>query len=194
VYAFVVVGALAAALVCCGDRPRSIDTALSRCAVGERPGYFVPGAVPRVLGCVRLGVSGKRMEFSADHDCINPAYGGCGGRGVFIPAICWLDPPLSRFAVRDASQPRQGVRGYAYVIWGTAGASRHVVASFSGGTAHAAIIHVRPSLAHSLGEPPFRLFAVELPLSAACASVTVSGRALERVPPRPRLCQRARTP
>jgi hypothetical protein len=77
-------------------------------------------------------VSGKHVEFSANlaaldgelEACINPAYGGRGRRGLYIPAICKLDPPLSRFAVRHAAEPRQGVRGYAYVVWGTAGARR----------------------------------------------------------------------
>ena len=192
-HAFVVVGALAAALVCCGD----IDTGLARCAVGERPSYFVPhpaGSPLVILGCARLGVSGKRVEFSADPGCINPAYNGRGRRGIFIPAMCRLDPPVSRFAVRDASQPRQGVGGYAYVIWGTAGASHHVLARFSGGTARAAIIRVPARLAHILGEPPFRLFVLELPLTAACAAVTMRGAATERLPPQPRLCNRAATP
>ena len=81
----------------------------------------------------------------------------------YIPALCALAPPLSRFAVRDASRPRQGVRGYALVIWGTAGASTEVVARFAGGTARAAIIKVSRELARTLGEPPFSLFVMELP-------------------------------
>jgi hypothetical protein len=42
---------------------------------------------------------------------------------------------------------------------------------------------------------PFGLFVMELPLSAACAPVTVTGEGpdtTERIPPRPRLCERAR--
>jgi len=146
------------------ERDRTVST---RCAVGERPGYFVPGDGPAtVVGCARLGVSGKRIEFSGnDSACINPAYSGRGQRGFFIPAICELDPPLTRFAVRDARQPRQG--GYGYVIWGTAGTASEVTAHFEGGTARAAIIRVGAPLARRFGAPPFRLFVVELPPSAA---------------------------
>jgi hypothetical protein len=170
--------------------------------VGERPGYFVPGSGRlALLGCARLGVSGKRVEFSGNlgdvdgvrHACINLGYSGRGQRGLYIPALCALEPPLSRFAVRDAAQPRQGVRGYALVIWGTAGVSTEVVARFTGGTARARIIKVGPELARNLGEPPFRLFVMELPLSAACAGITVAANGsdvTERIPVRTRLCAR----
>jgi hypothetical protein len=144
-----------------------IETTQTRCAVGERPGYFVPGTPAVLLGCARLGVSGKRVEFSRNvaridgerHACINPAY----RRGAFIPAMCKLGP-LSRFAVRDARTPR----GHGYVIWGTAGRASGVVARFPTGTARALIV----------GEPPLRLFVVELPRSAASGPVRVrpSGR------------------
>jgi hypothetical protein len=187
------------------NQTRLIESTRARCAVGERPDYFVPGPADSplaLLGCARLGVSGKRVEFSGNlahidgelHACVNPAYSGRGQRGLYIPAICSLEPPLSRFAVRDAAQPRQGVRGYAYVIWGTAGASTDVVARFTGGTAHAAVFRVGPELARNFGESPFSLFVMELPLSAACGSVTVAGErsdATERIPPRTRLCERA---
>lgn len=183
----------------------AIVTTRARCDVGERPGYFVPGdGRPVLLGCARLGVSGKRVEFSGNlgdiggrrHACINPAYSGRGRRGFYIPAICALEP-LSRFAVRDAAQPRQGMRGYALVIWGTAGESTGVVARFSGGTARATIIEVGPEHARNLGVSPFRLFVMELPLSAACAAVTVTAHgsdATERIPARTRLCARAGAP
>jgi hypothetical protein len=178
-------------------RPPSGETRVARCAVGDPPGYFVPGDAPlALLGCARLGVSGKRVEFSGNvahldgavHSCINPAYSGRGQRGLYIPAVCKLEPPLSRFAVRSAGQPRQGVRGYAYVLWGTAGASTEVVARFAGGTARAVILRVGRDLARRFGEAPFALFVVELPLSAACGPVTVAGDATERVAPRKRLC------
>jgi hypothetical protein len=186
---------------------RRIETTLARCTVGERPDYFVPGPADSPLalvGCARLGVSGKRVEFSANvadidgerHACVNPAYSGRRQPGIYIPAICALEPPLSRFAVRDAAQPRQGVRGYAYVIWGTAGASTEVVARFTGGSARAAVFRVGPDLAWNFGESPFSLFVTELPLSAACAEVTVAGDgqgATERIPPRTALCERARS-
>jgi len=217
-------GALALALIaggCAGgERPPSsetqddgtvrrqtllIQTTRARCGVGERPDYFVPGPEdgPLVLlGCARLAVSGKRVEFSgnlddidgARHACINPAYSGRGQRGLYIPAICAIEPPLSRFAIRDAAQPRQGVRGYAFVIWGTAGASTDVIARFAGGTARAAVIKVPPELARNLGESPFSLFVTELPLSAACAPVTVAADgsdAIHRIPARTKLCERA---
>jgi hypothetical protein len=184
---------------------RLIESTLAPCAVGERPDYFVPGPADSplaLLGCARLGVSGKRVEFSGNlahldgerHVCVNPAYSGRGQRGLYIPAICKLEPPLARFAVRDAAQPRQGVRGYAYVIWGTAGASTDVVARFTGGTAQAAVFRVGPKLARNFGESPFGLFVIELPLSAACAAVTVAGKgpdATERIAPEPKLCERA---
>jgi hypothetical protein len=186
-------------------RARLTQTTPASCHVGERPEYFVPGPADSpiaLLGCARLGVSGKRVEFSGNlsgidrelHICINPAYSGRGRRGFYIPAVCKLHPPPSRFAIRDAGQPRQGVRGYAFVIWGTAGASTtHVEARFGDGTARATVFKVNSKLARSFGEPPFRLFVLELPLAAACAPVTVheDGRDLtERMPPRPRLCKR----
>jgi hypothetical protein len=196
------------------DRPARQRSNVSRvaestqvaCAVGERPGYFVAGPadapVALLLGCARLGVSGKRVEFSGNiahidggrHACVNPAYSGRGQRGLYIPAICKLEPSLSRFAVRDAAQPRQGVRDYAYVIWGTAGASTDVVANFAGGTAEAAGFRVGADLAREFGESSFSLFVVELPLSAACVPVTVSGgasAATERIPPQTKLCEHA---
>jgi hypothetical protein len=81
------------------------------------------------------------------------------------------------------------VRGYALVIWGTAGDSTEVVARFTGGAARATIIAVGPVQARSLGESPFRLFVMELPLSAACAAVTVAANradAIERIPAKTR--------
>jgi hypothetical protein len=173
------------------------ETTRARCNVGARPRYFVPKTPDSplaLLGCVRLGVSGKRVELSATvarigrehHSCIHPAY---FGRSHFIPAICALEPPLARFAVRDAAQPRQGVRGYGYVIWGTAGDSEAVVARFHGGTARAAILNVPRRLARRFGEPPFRLFVTELPQAAVCAPVTVaSGKAVEWIRPARRGC------
>ena len=187
------------------NQTRLNESVPTRCAVGERPDYFVPGGPDSplaLLGCARLGVSGKRVEFSANlahldgalHACINPAYNGRGQRGIFIPGMCKLEPPLSRFAVRDAAQPRQAVRGYLFVIWGTTGASTDVVARFTGGMARAAVFKVAPPLARNFGELPFGLFVMELPLAAACAPVTVAGErpdATERIPPRTKLCERA---
>jgi hypothetical protein len=89
----------------------------------------------------------------------------------------------------------RGARGYEYVIWGTAGGSAEVVASSAGGTAQAAVFSVGPGLARDLGEPPFSLFVMELPLAAACGPVTVVGEgqdATEGIAPQSRLCERAR--
>lgn len=182
------------------------DTLPADCAVGKRPDYFVPDDDRRpalLVGCARLGVSRKRAEFSVNlgridgkaHLCVNPAYTGRGRPGFYIPAICKLNPPLARFAIRYAAQPRQGVRGYAFVIWGTARASTSdVVARFSGGTARAAVLKVRRRLARRFDGPPFSLFVLELPLRAACNPVTMregGSNATERIPSRPRLCERA---
>jgi hypothetical protein len=161
-------------------------TVVLGCDVGGRPGYFVPSETPpALLGCARLGLSGKRVEFSGSLSrvdgafelCINPAYSGRGRRGFFIPSLCKLSPPPSRFAVRDARQPRQGVRGYRYVIWGTAPrATREVVARFASGSARAAVFRVPSRRAPwSFGERPFGLFVLELPTAAACGTVTVTG-------------------
>jgi hypothetical protein len=107
----------------------------------------------------------------AEHLCVNPAYSG----GRFIPAICKLEPPVSEFAVRDASQPRHGAKGYSYIVWGTAGRAKSVVARFDGGIAHGAqiVVDVDADAARDYGADRFMLFVVELPLSAACGPVTV---------------------
>ena len=105
-----------------------LQTKPTTCAVGAQPNYFVPGpsnGSPMLLGCARPGVSGKRVEFSANlahigrrqHACVNPAYAERGRGGVYIPAICKLSPALTRFAIRDATRPQQGVSQYAFVIW-----------------------------------------------------------------------------
>lgn len=153
------------------DRDRLAETVPARCDVGGKPGYFVPSTRPPVLiGCARLGVSGKRVEFSTDrtridgesHVCINPAY---FGRTHFIPAGCLPRPSLSRFAIRDASQPRQGVRGYEFVIWGTAPAGTKTVVARAGAVvARAAVFGVPPGVT----APSFAVFVFELPLSAPC--------------------------
>jgi hypothetical protein len=185
---------------------RLIESVPTRCDVGARPEYFVPGPADSplaLLGCARLGVGGRRVEFSGNlarihgesHLCLNAAYSARGRRGFYIPAICKLDPPPSGFAIRGAGQPRQGVRGYALVIWGTAEASTsHVVARFNAGRARAAVFEVHAKLARKFGEAPFALFAFELPLAAACGSVTVHREGSDawlRIPPRRKLCERA---
>ena len=55
-------------------------------------------------------------------------------------------------------------------------------------------LHGGPKFARNFGESPFGLFVIELPLSAACATVTLAGKgpdATERIPPQPKLCERA---
>ena len=186
----------------CGPQERTasgrlVETRSARCDVGGKPGYFVPASSPPVLvGCARLGVSGKRVEFSRSraridgesHVCIDPAY----GRGRFIPGICALRPRPSSFAIHDADQPRQGVRGHAFVIWGTAPAGTATVVGRSGSAlARAAVFDVAPGVA----EPSFAVFVLELPLSAGCDGVTVvaSGAdTVERVRPRRAACARAK--
>ena len=175
------------------DRGRSAHSVATKtlsaaCAAGDRPDYFVPGADRRpalLLGCARLGVSRKRVEFSVQlgridgqsYLCVNAAYTGRGRRGFYIPSLCKLDPPPARFAVRDVAQPRQGVRGYALVIWGTAPpATRAVRARFGGEAAAAGVFAVPTKLSRRFGEPPFSVFVVELPLRAACAPMTVQNQ------------------
>jgi hypothetical protein len=181
------------------------DSAPIRCRVGERPGYFVPAhSPPALLGCARLGQSGKRVDFSGSldridgdmHLCINPAYSGRGQRGIYIPGLCKLNPRPSRFAVRDASQPRQAVDRYEYVIWGTAPRrTEEIFARFASGTARAAIFRVPSTRAPwTFGTTPFALFVVELPLAAACGTVAIDGDGLaapERIHPQRKLCARA---
>jgi hypothetical protein len=182
------------------------ETLSAACPIGNRPDYFVPGADRRpalLLGCARLGVSHKRAEFSLNlgridgktHLCVNPAYTGRGRRGFYIPALCKLDPPPARFAVRDVAQPRQGVRGYALVVWGTAPpATAAVSARLGHATAAAAVFTVPAKLSRRFGEPPFSIFVVELPLRAACAPITLRNahsEATKRIARRPRLCERS---
>jgi hypothetical protein len=124
--------------------------AIVPCDVGATPEYFVPGDGPSALvGCVRLPVSGLRVDFSAGVGridgaatlCIDPAY----GNGEFIPSLCKLEPPVSAFAVRAADQPRQGVDGYGYVVWGTVGGAGSATARFDGGVADTARLACPPS-------------------------------------------------
>ena len=178
-------------------RPITNETRRARCDVGARPPYFVPsGPAGRLalIGCARLGVSGKRVEFSGSverigrrrHSCIHPT---SFGRTHFIPAICALEPPLARFAIREASTPQQGVRGYGEVVWGTAGNADSVVVHYEGGSAKAAVLHVPEQLARRFREPPFRLFVAELPPKAICSLVTVTTDGASRtVVPSTRWC------
>src|SRR5215207_8435765 len=105
-------------------------TSQTRCEVGERPNYFVPGGNDgpfAIIGCARLGVSGKAVEFSADderigrkdHVCLDPAYRGRGELGNYIPAVCVRDPVSRKPEVISVEIPRQAVRGYQLVMWGS---------------------------------------------------------------------------
>ena len=185
------------------DRPRPLAAtkAVERCNVGGRPDYFVPGGNDgpfAIVGCARLGVSGKPVEFSADYEriaqqdvvCLDPAFRGRGQMGVYIPATCPADSTLRRFRILDAEVPRQAVRDYEFVIWRTAKpATRGVVATFEGGRASGAVFNVDQALASRVGASrPFSVFVVELPIAAKCASTELrarssSGTASDRLAP-----------
>ena len=172
----------------------------SSCATGERPGYFVPGGDAAIIGCVHLGVSGKPVELSANseriggkhHLCLNPAYRGRGKLGIYIPARCAEDSKLRELAVLDVDVPRQAVRGYELVIWGTVPPStRELVARHRGGRTRGAVLPVSRGLARKIGAPvAFSAFVVELPIAAACHAIrlrAVGSSVRERIRARPRL-------
>ena len=179
-------------------------TAESRCDIGGRPDYFVPGGDDgplAIIGCARLGAREKPVEFSADfervgrepHVCINPAYRGHGRFGIYIPTACVRDPVSRRLDVVSTEIPDQGVRDYGLVIWGTAGLSiRTVHAGYDGGDTKAAVFRVRRSLAHAIGATKsFSVFVVELHPDATCARVrarTPTGQITKLAEYRPRLC------
>jgi hypothetical protein len=184
-------------------------TKTAPCAVGERPDYFVPGPDPddphAIIGCARLGASGRPVEFSAAAErigrqpalCLNPAYRGRGQLGVYIPAHCPGNPVRRRLWVLEMGIPSQAVSGYRLVIWGTAGAgTRHVVARHRSGETAAAVFAVGPGLARAVGAVrPFSVFVVELDVEAACEAILVRGESrvgaeTEQVAPRPKLCAR----
>jgi hypothetical protein len=178
------------------------------CQVGERPGYFVPGPDPGdpvpVIGCARLGVSEKPVEFSAHaeriagraHVCVNPAYRGRGQLGVYIPSTCPPNPVPRRLDVLRVDVPDQGVRGYTLVVLGTANASTpEVVALHDGDEIRAAVFTVGHGLTEAVGaKRPFSVFVVELPLEAACQPIHVrghgpSGTTRDRSRARPKHCE-----
>jgi hypothetical protein len=153
-------------------------TTKTHCDIGGRPEYYVPKPVESplaIIGCARLGVSAKPVEFSADYEridgrdyvCLNPAYRGRGNRGrpsFYIPNACIREPLSIRPDVVGAEVPDQGVHGYQLVIWGIAGSStRHVVARYNGIETEAAVFAVRRPLARAAGATrPFSVFVVEL--------------------------------
>ena len=179
-------------------------TTESHCNIGGRPGYFVPGGDDgpvAIIGCARLGASGKPVELSADYEpigregqvCINPAFRGRGQLGLYIPTACVRDPAARRLDVVSIGIPSQGVRDYGLVIWGTADASvRTVHAGYDGPETRAALFPVRRRLAHAVGATrPFGVFVVELHPRPACARVwarTPSGEMAKVAEYRPRLC------
>jgi hypothetical protein len=196
--------ALVAIIAGCGGDDGGRDTAASRCDIGGRPDYFVPGgeAGPlAIIGCARLGVSGKPVEFSLeserigrkDHVCFNPAYRGRGRLGMYIPTACVLDPGSRRLDVVSIEVPSQGVRDYGLVIWGTVGPSiRTVHAGYDGRETRAAVFPVRRPTAHAVGATrPFGVFVVELHPKPTCARVwarTRMGEITKLAEYRPRLC------
>jgi hypothetical protein len=179
-------------------------TTESHCDIGGRPDYFVPGGDDgpfAIIGCARLGASGKPVEFSAEYErigrkdyvCINPAYSGRGQLGSYIPAACVRDPVSRRLDVVSIEIPGQGVRDYGLVIWGTVGPSiRTVHAGYHGGETRAAVFSVRRPLAHAVGATrPFGVFVVELSPEASCARVrarTPTAQITKVAEYRPRLC------
>src|SRR5918992_2184397 len=192
-----------------GCNAPAAPTTKTPCDVGGRPDYFVPAPLESplaIIGCARLGVSGKPVEFSAnsrpigrrDHVCLNPAYPGRGRLGIYIPAACVPDPVSRRLAVIGVEVPRQAVRGYQLVIWGTSAAStRRVVAHHEGGRTRAAVFTVGRPLARAAGVTrPFSVFVVELHPEAACRRMLVraTGTAAPSttwIRPQPRLCHSA---
>ena len=179
-------------------------TTEARCDIGARPDYFVPRGNDgpfAIIGCARLGASGKPVEFSAnyerigrkDHICINPAYRGRRQLGIYIPTACLRDPVSRRLDVVSSEIPDQGVRDYGLVIWGTVGPSiRSVHAGYDGGHTTAAVFSVRHPLANAVGATrPFSVFVVELSPEATCARVrarTPTGQITKVAEYRPRLC------
>ncbi len=154
-------GALLALLALLASPPVTVETA--SCERGRAPSYFVPGGDAAIIGCARLGVSGKPVELSAnigraDQVCVNPAFRGRGQMGIYIPARCVSPAALGKLRIVASEVPRQAVRGYELVVWGTAPAStRRLVVHHPGGRATAAVFRVRRG----------SVFIAELPAGAA---------------------------
>jgi hypothetical protein len=189
-------GTTVAALVlvagCSGEAAvRSLNaTEEAPCEIGQRPQYFVPGPDAdepiAIIGCARLGASGRPVEFSANaetigrrrHLCINPAYRGRGQMGIYIPAVCLSNPVPNGLEVQDVRVPRQAVRDYGLVIWGSApAATQEIVARQERDETAAAVFEVGPGLARAAGaRKPFTAFVAELDPDASCAPIFVSAR------------------
>lgn len=185
--------------------PQTLKAVPAQCQGGRGPGQAPAYRVPHnaaltnvtLLGCARLPVSGKRIEFSGNVSrigvggplvaCINPAY----NRGATVQGLCKAAPPFSRFGVRYGAPRGTIVEGYGLVVWGTQPSRRRVDVRFLGGVSRAAVLNVprtAPEL-ERLVDVPFSIFAAELPLSAACHPITVTASTNEAtIPPRPRIC------
>ena len=184
--------ALLLALVAVLSSPVGATVRTQPCDEGGRPGYFVPGGDVAIIGCARLGVSGKPVEFSAGREriageaqvCLNAAYRGRGRLGIFIPSVCRSPSAVRELTVFRAEVPRQAVRGYRLVIWGTVPSSaRGVVARHRGGRTAGAVLRANRG--------SFSAFVVELPVSAACHPIelrTTGASARVRLAARPKLC------
>ena len=95
---------------------------------------------------------------------MHPAYRGRGQMGIYIPAHCFSPAAVADLRIVDAQVPRQAVRGYELVLWGTAPAStRRLVAYHSGGRATAAVFRGRRG----------SVFIAELPVAAAGEPIEV---------------------
>ena len=158
--------ALLLALLALLGAPAAPTVATQPCDEGGRPGYFVPGGAAAIVGCARLGVSGKPVELSAGREriggeaqvCLNAAYRGRGRLGASIPSACRSPSALRELTVFRAEVPRQAVRGYELVIWGIVPPSaRGIVARHRGGRTTGAVLR-----------GSFSAFVAELPAGAAC--------------------------
>jgi hypothetical protein len=175
----------------------------THCDVGGSPKYYVPAGnrEPLVIGCAELRASGKSVEFSANAErigansyvCINAAYWRGGDLGDYIPSVCVRNPVREQLDVIQARLPVPVVRGYEWVTWGTVGPSaRRVYTESADRVARAALFEVGKALAGDLGaDEPFSVFAVELPVEAACQEVAVraspaAAKTSELIDPRPR--------
>jgi len=186
--------ALLLALVALLGAPAGPTVRTQPCDEGGRPGYFVPGGDVAIVGCARLGVSGKPVEFSVGREriggeaqvCLNAAYRGRGQMGIYIPSVCRSPSALRELTVFRVEVPRQAVRGYRLVIWGTVPRSaRGVVARHRGGRTTGAVLRANRG--------SFSAFVVELPVRAACHPIELrttgsSAPARERLAARPMRC------
>lgn len=169
------------------------------CAVGKAPTYFVPGEPATIIGCAKLGASGKQVELSTSpeviegrsYTCINPAYAGRGQRGIYIPTVCDGERRVQGVSVLDASRPEQSVEGFGFVVWGVAqDSATSVTLQWSGGRTRAARFRACARGMRSRPAGPFQVWVAELPRGARCDIVGV----LASMPARPPARARALVP